>query len=547
MSSGHDDSTCSSVDERADTSGRGRAGLNRRRFLQTTAALTAAAGGSGAGIASPGKAAAAAAQESIEEVIVALGADTRVMDPDLDQGLNDMYRLIFNTPLSVDDEGLPVADLAESWEFADDTTLRLMLRQDAVWQDGEPLTADDFVFTWERMNDPERESTNVQGFSPWLADVIAIDDYTVEMRTSVPYAPALVELDGFWIAPRHFIEEVGDEAFGLKPLGSGPYQVVEWQKDQFLSLEAASTWWGEPQPFPRVRFVIIPDTFTRAAALLAGDAHVVSEPPVAMVPQIEGSGTAYVTQAPDWRIQFIQFPHQDSRRENTPEIDNKLVRQALNYALDREAIATAVGQGNFDVVPGPWFGSSWAYPANAAELGYRYDPERARELLAEAGYADGFTFYFGTSNGFSLMDNELMQACVPYFQDIGLQVEFTSLEWAAFDPARDENQFSAYYLGLSGSTDPHGSPNQYMTSQGRTRGFYDTDPELEEVIWQGATIVDFEERQTYYQEVIFPMMIDVAPWIFLWTPSSIMAVDNRIEYQQGPQPYVEVMKMTAAG
>jgi peptide/nickel transport system substrate-binding protein len=517
------------------------AGVSRRRFLQTTTALAAVAGGM------PLTACmSAAAQESIDEVIIAIGADTRVMDPDLDQGLSEMYRLIFNTPVAINAEGVPAPDLAESWEYTDDLTLRMKLRDDAVWQDGEPLTADDFVYTWERMNDPERESTNVQAFSPWLKDVIAVDDYTVEFQTIEPFAPALDELDGFWIAPRHYIEEVGDEAFGLKPLGSGPYQVTEWQKDQFLALEAADTWWGDPQPFPKVRFVIIPDTFTRAAALLAGDVHVVSEPPVAMVPQIESSGKAYITRSPEWRIQFIQFPHVDTRKENTPEIDNKLVRQALNYALDREAIVTAVGQGNFNVVPGPWFEGSWAYPENADELGYHYDPERAKELLAEAGYPDGFTLYLGTSNGFSLMDNELMQATVPYFQDIGLDVEFTSLEWAAFDPARDEKQFSAYYLGLFGNTDPHGSPNQYMTSQGRARGFYNTDPELEQVIWDGAKIIDFDERKKYYQEVVFPKILDVAPWIFLWTPTTIVAVDNRIDYQTGPKSFIEVMQMKPA-
>lgn len=517
-------------------------GMNRRRLLQTTAAATAAIGARGSILATS-----TAAQEAIEEVIIAIGADTRVMDPDLDQGLNEMYRLIFNTPVAIDDEGLAAPDLAESWEFTDDTTLRMALRQDAVWQDGEPLTADDFVFTWERMNDPERESTNVQSFSPWLADVVAIDDHTVEFQMSEPFAPALDELDGFWIAPRHFIAEVGDEAFGVKPLGSGPYRVVDWQKDQFLALEAAETWWGEPaQPFPKVRFVIIPDTFTRTAALLSGDVHVVSDPAPAMVPQIEGSGAAYITRSPEWRIQFIQFPHVDTRKDNTPEIDNKLVRQALNYAIDREAIVNAVGQGNFEVVAGPWFNGSWAYPENAEAMAYTYDPERAKELLAEAGYPEGFTLYLGTSNGFSLLDNELMQATVPYFQDIGLDVEFTSLEWAAFDPARDEKQFSAYYLGLFGNTDPHGSPNQYMTSQGRARGFYNTDPELEEVIWEGAKIVDFEERKEYYQEVVFPKILDVAPWIFLWSPITIVAVDDRIEYQTGPKSYVEVMQMRPA-
>lgn len=517
--------------------------LSRRRLVQTAAAASALAGSATLAASVPS----ASAQSSIETVIIALGADSRVLDPDLDQGLNDMYRLIFNSPITMSDAGEPQPDIAESWEYLDDTTLQMTLRKDVVWHDGEPLDSDDFLFTWERMKSPERESTNYPAFSPWLADVIAVDPYTVQFITSEPYAPAFDSLDSFWIAPRHYIEELGDDEFGLNPIGTGPYRVAEWQKDQFLDLEAADTWWGETaQPFPGVRFVIIPDTFTRAASLLSGDVHVVAEPPVSMIPQIESSGSAYIASAPGLRIQFIQFPHAGTRHADTPEIENKLVRQALNYALDRETIASAVGQNYFEVVPGPWPRSSWAYPENAQEVGYTYNPERARELLAEAGYADGFTLYFGTSNGFSLMDNELMQACVPFFEDIGLTVEFSSLEWAAFDPARDENQFSAYYLGLTGSTDPYSSPNQYMTSRGRTRGFYDTDPELEAVIWEGATIVDFDERQAFYQDVVYPATIDVAPWIFLWTPTTIAAIDNRIAYEQGGWPFVDVMKMSPA-
>lgn len=215
------------------------AALSRRRLLQTSAALTA--------LASSVRLGDVAAQEPLEEVIIAIGADTRVLDPDLDQGLNEMYTLIFNTPVGINNDGLPEPQLAEKWEYTDDLTLSMALRQDAVWQDGTPLTADDFVYTWQRMNDPARESTNVQAFTPWLKDVVAVDDHTVEFQTIEPFAPALDELTGFWLAPRHYIEEVGDEAFGLKPLGSGPYKVAEWQKDQFLALEAADTWWVSPR------------------------------------------------------------------------------------------------------------------------------------------------------------------------------------------------------------------------------------------------------------------------------------------------------------
>lgn len=488
--------------------------------------------------------------EELEELHIAVSVETRIMDPDLDQGPNTQYWLIYNNPVRTDWEtGEPRPDLVESWEFEDDLTLVFSLREDVVWQDGEPLTADDFAFTWERMTDMERESpsTNVQRFDPWLDTVTARDEYTAEFKMSQPYAPVLDDLTGFWIFPRHDIEERGDEAYGQEPLGSGPYQVSEWEPGQYLLVEQNENWWGDPQPFQRVRVSTIVEGSTRASALLSGDVHISEDPPLGMLDQIDGSEDHYTTMEAGVRIQFIQFPSEAARREDTPEIEDKRVRQALNYALDVDTIAETVGRGVFTPVPGPWYGRSWAYPDNAEEIGYSYDPERARELLAEAGYEDGFTLYFGTSNGFSLMDAELMEACVPYFEDIGLTVEFISLEWASYDPARDNNEFSCYYLGLSGSPDPHGAMNFYMTSQGRERGFYGMDPEIDEIIWEGAEIVDFEERRQYYHEVLYPAVIDIAPWIYLWTPNNVWGVDNRIEYQATPDRSLDIMDVRYVG
>jgi len=263
-----------------------------------------------------------------------------------------------------------------------------------------------------------------------------------------------------------------------------------------------------------------------------------------MVDQISKTSGYYITKAPGDLIQFIQFPHVSTRFPNTPEIDNKTVRQALNWAVDKQALASKVGQGFFSVAPGPWAPGNWAYPDNTASLAYGYDPDKAKQLLHDAGFDQGFTLHFGTSVGFSLMDKELMEATVPYFQAIGLNVDFIPLEWAAFDPARDQNKFSAYYLGLTGgANDPDDVVAFYMTSKGRARGFYGTDPELDQVIWHGTEIVDMEERKTYYQNTVYPKIMDVAPWIFLWTPNTLFGVDNRLDYTATQFGWVDAMRV----
>jgi peptide/nickel transport system substrate-binding protein len=519
-----------------------------------TAAPAAAGQPTQAPAAQPTQAPAAAAaappsQSQIQELTIAIGADTRVMDPDFDQGLEEMYRLIFNTPIRTAPNGDLVPDLAKSWEYTDPTTLTFHLRNDVKWHDGQPFTSDDVVYTFERMKDPNRQSTNYPRYKPWLAYVVATDPTTVQFKTTQPYAPGLhLIADGFYIAPRHDIAQRGDTAFGQKPIGTGPYSVTAWQKDQFLNLSAVSNWWGGAQPFPKVKFVVIPEAFTRTTAMLGGSAHIVTQPPVSMVDQISKSSGFYVTKAPGDLIQFVQFPHVKTRFPNTPEIDDKRVRQALNWALDKQALADKVGQGFFTVAPGPWAPGNSAYPSNAASLAYGYDPAKAKQLLKDAGYGDGFTLHLGTSVGFSLMDRELMEASVPYFQAIGLTVDFIPLEWAAFDPSRDQNKFSAYYLGLTGgASDPDDVIAFYMTSKGRARGFFGTDPELDQVIWHGTEITDEQERQKYYRETVFPKILDVAPWIFLWSPNTVFGVDARVDYAATQFGWVDAMRAKPKG
>lgn len=482
---------------------------------------------------------------AIEELVIAQGSDTFVMDPDGYQGgdATNMYRHIFDTLVHNDRSGKIIPWVASSWKYENDTTIIFTLRKDIKYHDGVQLTAKDAVFSYERMLDPNRKSLDKPRFQPWVAKMEALDDFTLKITTKMPYAPALERLSAFYILPKHDLQKRGDKEFGLKPIGSGPYRVVRWEKDQFLALDAVNDHWMSKPPFPKLKFVPIPEGFTATTALLSGDVHISRPLPVAMIEQVSASKSARVEKAPSSRIMFIQFPHVKTRPPNTEFIDNKLVRQALNYALDKDALAQKVAKGNVQVVPGPWSTGHWAYPANAWDLGYKYNPQKAKELLAQAGYPNGFTLTLGAPVGRYLADKELMEATIPYFEAIGVKVNFISLEWSSYGPTRDKGAFAAYYLGLSeGAGDPHGI-TFYFTKQGRSRGFYGTDPELDKLVAQGVEMVDEAKRQQFYQKTLYPKIMDTAPWIFLWNQVDLYGVSNRLEWTPRSDELIDVREI----
>lgn len=487
------------------------------------------------------------------ELTIAMGDDTSTFDPDLFQTVRAtaMYQLVWNTPIKVDENLEFQPDLAETWEYIDETTIEFHLREDITWADGEPLTADDFVYTWERMTDENRESLMVPRFSAWVEEVVAVDQQTVQFNAMEPFAPGLETIaNGYYVYPRHYLEGLTDLEYEENPLGSGPYRLVSREYNQQSTFEPVENWWGGSQPFSQVQFVIIPEPFPRTTALLTGEVDIVQEPPLSMHEEVENTDGFHLLRTEGSNgVNFFQFPHAGNRPEDTPEIDVKEVRQALNWAVDVQTVAEAIGQGMVTPVPGPWAAGHWAYPDDAWDQAYGYDPDRARELLAEAGYEDGFTLHFLTTTGFSPLDRELSEACIPYFEDIGITVEFTALERAAYSQVRDDAGSSMYYLGLGGSTDPHVNIDLYFSARGRERAFYGTDPELDDILIEGSVIVDEDERRTYYQDVVFPAVLDVAPWVFLWSLSNSLGLRDGIDVpaETFVKGWIDVMKIEVSG
>ncbi|RME84382.1 MAG: ABC transporter substrate-binding protein, partial [Caldilineae bacterium] len=285
-------------------------------------------------------------------------------------------------------------ELAESLEWIDDTTLEVKLRQGVLFHDGVEMTADDVVFTFERIINenaieyPEPHTSPRKGLIAPLESIEKVDDYTVRMHFSGPWPVAMQMLVHQQIVPKHYIEEVGTKGFIEHPIGTGPFKFVEGQLDDQIVMERFDDYWGGapdlppvgPACVPKAIFRVIPEASTRVAALLANEVDIIQAVPPALVETLEQTPGIVVKSAPSTLPKWMEM------NVSKPPFDDIRVRLAMNYAVDKDLIVEELYGGRAVKLAGPL--SPFNNFANPDLEPYPYDPEKALSLLAEAGWTD---------------------------------------------------------------------------------------------------------------------------------------------------------------
>lgn len=304
-----------------------------------------------------------------------------------DRDTETVLRNIFDGLVTRTPDGEVVGEIAESWEQPDPTTFIFKLRKGIRFHDGEPLTAEDVVFTFERIMSPTgldgRQSPRLGLLGP-LQQVVALDDYTVKMTLKTPSPVFLQLLVHTQIVPKDYISRVGTAGFAQHPVGAGPFKFVQGRLDGDIVLERFDDYYGGSPDLPpvgppklrRVVFRMMPEPGTRIAALLAGEVHIIHEVPPDAVAQLERARGVQVKVAQGTRLYAIEI---NNRRFTDPR-----VRQALNYAVDWETILKELYKGYAHRVATAFLPSGFAYHEGLKP--YPYDPDKARQLLREAGY-----------------------------------------------------------------------------------------------------------------------------------------------------------------
>lgn len=457
---------------------------------------------------------AAAGNAAAKTLLIGLRSEPGDIDPHYASHTSAyaVVEALFDSLVIADYDGRIVPHLAESWTVLDETTVEFSLRRDVVFHNGEPFDARSVKFSLERAKDPERQTALQAAFAS-VREVEIVDDYTVRIKLHEPDSSLLWNLTRLAMIPAEYTQRVGDVEFGRRPVGTGPFRLVEWVRDSHVLVEANPNYFagglkGTPQ-VDRVLFRVVPERATRLAELRTGGLHLAERLWPDAVPLAERAGLR-IAPADSGRFYVVWF-----RIEEGSPLADKRVRQALNYAVNTEAVIEVLFGGYASPLATPFTSSTFGWRADLPP--YPYDPDKARRLLAEAGYADGLTLTLDVTTGSA----EIGQLVAGQLAEVGVRVQLRPLEVSLFNSNWVRGN-TGDLVGASwgGAGDPQAYLEALIHSEGFLSGY--ANARADELIETSARTLDVEERTAILHELQAVLYDDPAA-IYLWSVADIYA------------------------
>jgi peptide/nickel transport system substrate-binding protein len=493
----------------------------------------------------------APAQTGPTTIVVALTDSPTTLDPadHRSRPSETVIRNMFDGLLTRDTRSGVHYELITAAEFTTDTSLEIKLKQGVKFHDGTTMTADDVVFTFERVIQenmieyPEVHSSPRKGLIAPLESVEKIDDYTVMMNFSDPWPPVMQMLVHQQIIPKAYLESNGTKGFIENPIGTGPFKFVSASPGlEEIVMERFGDYYGGADDLApvgqacvdRVIFRVIPEASTRVAALLAGEVHIIQSVPSDLIASLERDANIQIKTAPGTQPKWIEL------NVSQPPFDDVRVRHAMNYAIDKDLIIEQIFGGRAVALPGAL--SPYNNFVNKSLEPYPYDPDKALELLAEAGWTDSdgdgildkdgkpFAFTIDTLEEF----RSLSEALANLYQLIGIDANVRFWEYSVIRPQLLAGERQAYLDDWGDSAfDPVGhfeaKWHGFVEGSSYGRGNFSTynNPTVNELIQKGEVVIDTAERQRIYdqaQQIVY----DEAPAVFLILPEEVEAASIKV-------------------
>ena len=424
----------------------------------------------------------------------AQGADVTSLDPH--QGKEtpavQVNTQIFDTLVTVDPETNEVVpQIAESWEQTDDQTYVFKIREGIKFHDGSDLTAEDVKFSLDRA----RNSAAVSYIVNFIEEVTVDDDHTVTVKTTAPYAPTLrnLAIPFAAIVPKAVVE-ADENAFIQNPVGSGPYKFVEWNHGDHVTLKAFDDYYAGKPETENLIMKVIPETSQRTIALETGEVDLAYDLAVNDIPKVNSDDKLTVYEIPSLTCWYV------SMNMNKKPFDNPKVREAMSMAIDRQTIIDTINAGSGQTADAIIAPAVFGYYSTGVK---EYNPTKAKELLAEAGYPNGFSTTLWVNDNQSRI--EMCQAMQAMLLEVGVQCNLEVLEFGSFISRTTAGDHDLAYFGWttsSGDADYSYYSLEHSTQQGAAgnRSFL-ADPDVDKLIEEARSNTNEEERKELYKEL----------------------------------------------
>lgn len=429
-----------------------------------------------------------------------------------------VYRNIFDNLVTRNVEGRIVGQVATAWTYANPTTIDFTIRNDIRFHDGTPLTAEDVVFSVQRIINPAFNSPQLSQFDS-ITRAEVVSPTVVRLTTSSPYPALLAQLVKLSIVPRAYVERVGNERFNLEPMGSGPYRFVSWQRGVRVTLQANDTYWRGRPPFRDVTFNAVPDEATRIANLRSGRADMIRQLNPDSAAQLRNEASIRLLPVATERVGYMFINAQAG-----PTADVR-VRRAIAHAVNRDLLISAL-LGGFarptNVVLTP---ANFGYIADVQ--GLPFDQARARQLLQEAN-AVGAELTFLTSPAY---DARVVQALQQMLQEVGLRVTISNSDQPTFLRRRQGTPQDAGSLSIGRWSCACQDADGVIFPLFRTGSIWAkySNPQFDAAVDAARQTLDENERLRHYRRA-FEILREDVPGIGLYQDFAIYAARREIQW-----------------
>lgn len=470
------------------------------------------------------------AEKPVQELVLSVTNLPTSLDPLQDSGLSALtaYSLMYDRLIDIDKNGKTIPSLALSWKPVQPTVWRLELRQGVTFHNGESFSAQTVKGVIERALQGSESRQRAQ--ISLIKSVSVVDTYTVDITTSEPWSLLPNRLARLWMYPTGYFKQVGLDGFVRNPVGSGAFKFVEWQQDNYLVLERNDAYWRtERSGIEKVKLLHTPDMTARINALEAGESSMAFIIDPEQIFRLEKLGYRTINQPLGQAYLYLFRTGLDS------PVSDVRVREAMNLAVDVNTIIQALFMGKTTRLEGQPVGSD-AFGYDNSISAYGYNPQRAKQLLAEAGYSQGFTIQFDGTSGMAPKDKEVAELIADQLSKVGITMQITLNERGVYlDKLFNASMAPVWSISLNyaPTMDLFGPMNNATSF---TAHKSHSDAKFDELYIRWLAAFDPAEQLSlgrqmlsYYHENVLALFLWQAPGLYS-TRSNIFGIDMNPDY-----------------